>query len=69
MELIEKGEIIEQLERMIDKYSIAYILNSIAMIAWEKGDHAIGSWQEPKLGRKWLNLGDKLEGLADHNDI
>ena len=69
MELIAKAEIIEQLEKIIDKYSIAYVLNSIAMIAWEKGDHAIGSWQEPKLGRKWVNLGDSLEGLADRNDI
>ncbi len=59
----------EQLEAVIDRASISYMLATMAQIAFAKSDHAASNWQDANLAKRWDKLGVALDALSDKNDM
>lgn len=68
MKLIEKPQIQEHLEMLIDRHSLNFILNSIAQISFEKSDHVQSTWQDKALASQWDKAGQEIESIADNNE-
>lgn len=56
----------EQLESIIDRSSLNYVLGTLAQICFEKSEHITGNWQDDLLAEFWQVAGDELDKLADH---
>ena len=52
------------LESLIDKHSLAYVVEMLARICSEKADHIRASYDDALTARRWDNDSDKLSKLA-----
>jgi hypothetical protein len=43
----------ETLERMVDSYSLAAVVQAIGIICYEKADHVAENWQDEQLAKDW----------------
>lgn len=53
------------LERLVDKYSIAEILQTLSIIAIKKSDHILHNWQDDELARAWHKIQISLDFMAE----
>jgi hypothetical protein len=54
----------DELERMIDRSSLAQVLEDIAEISYLKAAHIEENWQDMPLARKWERAGKAVDGAA-----
>ena len=43
----------DALEALLDRYSLANVVEALACIAWAKADHVRTNWQDERLARAW----------------
>ena len=55
----------EMLESMIDHWSLAEVVEALAHIAAEKGEHVRTTWQDDELAASWDNAGEALGQLEN----
>lgn len=53
-----------ELERLVDRHSLAYVLEMLGRVCREKADHVRTNWQDIKLAGDWDHDADKLEMAA-----
>lgn len=53
------------LETLIDLHGLPFVLNMIADVCNEKGDHVLSNWQDDKLANTWDRYAVKIAALAD----
>lgn len=58
------GSISEQLEAIVDKVDLPSVIEELAHIAWAKGEHLRGEWQDRRTAALWDQDAKKLEALA-----
>lgn len=54
----------EELEKLMDKTSLASIVDALAAIARDKAAHLREAWQDERSARAWDRDADKLDSLA-----
>lgn len=54
----------DQLEMMIDRNGLVNVLDTIAIICYDKADHTLGTWDDPVLAKQWQKAGRLIETLA-----
>lgn len=54
----------ELIEKMIDRHGLASVLEMIAQICYEKGDHLRSNWQDETTAKVWDRDGRKIDTLA-----
>jgi hypothetical protein len=52
------------LEQLIDKSTLADVLDSLAEIAHAKAQHIQENWQDVSLARTWDSAGKRIESCA-----
>jgi hypothetical protein len=58
-------EAIEALETLVDKTSVSFVLEALAQICAEKGEHINANWQDGVLARIWQRAGVRIQTLSD----
>lgn len=53
----------EQLEQLIDKYSIADVLAVIGDICEVKAEHVLVNWQDEGIALKWQAIAEALSAI------
>lgn len=56
---------IAKLEALIDRHTLAVVLETIAMICREKADHLRCAWQDAQTARVWDRTARQVERHAD----
>jgi predicted metalloenzyme YecM len=64
-EYIAKVQQIEELERLVDKWGLSFLLSTLEQVCYEKADHITMNWQDPNLAKSWETVGKKLGKLED----
>jgi hypothetical protein len=59
------AQIQDQLEMLLDKSSVAAILEVLSNICAEKADHIQTNWQDGGLATEWREMSDKLQNVFD----
>ena len=54
---------IEELEALVDRFSLANVLEALVTICHEKADHVQDNWQDVALARDWDNDGRKIDRI------
>ena len=53
-----------QLEDLVDRYGLKEIVDSLAVIAYEKAEHIEENWDDCVLARWWGDASEVLEAAA-----
>jgi len=64
MKIIEKHQIQDNIERLIDKHSLNFVLNCVAQICFEKADHIQSTWGGSEHYPNYEPLSDQFEKIA-----
>jgi len=56
-------EIENDLEKMIDIYSLNCVLSVISKIAWQKALHIVENYQDRSAAYQWEKIGDDVSAL------
>lgn len=54
----------DELEKILDAYSLHEVLASLAEIASEKEEHVATTWQDRELAKLWRQAGQALDRLS-----
>lgn len=54
-----------ELELMVDRYSVAEVLEALASICREKADHIRTNWQDNATAKEWDKRANALEKVHD----
>jgi hypothetical protein len=54
-------ELVAQLEPMVDRHTIADVLESLAVLAALKAEHVSTNWGDRTLARSWERVARKIE--------
>jgi len=57
-------EQIEQLEKLVDTYSLAQVVEALATIASEKADHIRSNWQDEHMAKCWERAAIRLDKVS-----
>ena len=68
MKIIEKHQIQDHIESLIDKHSLNYVLNCVAQICFEKADHVRTTWGDKTLANQFEKTAVSIERIADKNE-
>lgn len=68
MKIIEKHQIQDHIESLIDRHSLNYVLNCVAQICFEKADHVVSTWGDKPLANQFEETAVSLEQIADKNE-
>jgi hypothetical protein len=49
-----------ELEDVIDRYSLAAVLEALASICHDKADHVLSTYNDTSLHRMWTEMGNRL---------
>jgi len=55
-----ESEIKSALEALVDKHNLSKVLFELADLCHEKSDHTLVNWQDRELGKKWLQMADRI---------
>ena len=61
---IAKVQETEELEHLVDKWGISFLIATLEQVCYEKADHITMNWQDPNLAKSWENVGKKLDKLG-----
>lgn len=64
---IQRPNVTEELERLIDATSLLDVLTGLEMVCSEKADHIRENWQDKMLARRW-DRASAICGKAARND-
>ncbi len=59
----------ELLETMVDEHGLAVVLDALAMVAFEKAEHARANWQDRRTAEAWEDAGGRIAKLASKCDL
>jgi hypothetical protein len=62
-------EAAQQLELLIDKFSLVEVADALADICFAKSDHAATHWQDKTTAHAWNNAGYRVNQLVAHQAI
>lgn len=62
-------EIKNQLETLLDQTSLSELIEMLAEICWEKGEHLRASWQDEVSATAWERAGNRLTGVSANRYI
>ena len=62
--MMEKGDMLFDIEEMIDRSGLQHVLELIAMICNGKADHLRENWQDARTARVWERAGQTVEKAA-----
>jgi hypothetical protein len=51
-------------EQLIDEVGLQLVLDAIAVVCAEKGDHVTYNWQDSSLAQRWRNCSDVVATAA-----
>jgi hypothetical protein len=51
----------QQLESLIDRNSLATVLQAMSEICYEKEEHIEANWQDKNLSKIWASAGTRIE--------
>ena len=68
MKIIEKHQIQDHIEGLIDRHSLNYVLNCVAQICFEKADHVQSTWNDKPLSDQLEKTAVLIEQIADKNE-
>ena len=54
----------EELELMVDRYSVAEVLQALAQVCREKADHIRSNWQDQTTARSWDAAAVRLDKVT-----
>lgn len=57
---------LEDVEDIVDKTSIRYVIDLLAEIAFAKADHVETNWQDRELSNLWRRIGRQLQTQASN---
>lgn len=55
-----KGDLLWELEEMVDKNGLGTVLDTLATMCGEKAEHVMSNYQDEGLQKKWLKAADIL---------
>jgi hypothetical protein len=58
------GEEKISLEGMVDRHGLEAVIETLAEICYEKGDHLRTNWQDEKSAKSWDRMGKQLNKFA-----
>lgn len=61
--VLEK-EMVEQLEDMVDQFSLQDVLSALAAVCYAKQEHIASAWQDAGLAKVWERAAKQIDGLA-----
>lgn len=50
----------DELEILIDKHGLAYVLRAIEAICFEKAEHVAVNWQDAGLAKRWSAIAEAI---------
>ena len=56
-------ELADQLEPLIDRASLAMVLEALSQVCWEKADHLQSNWQDPVTAKAWHKAGNAIDWI------
>ncbi len=56
-------ELADQLEPLIDRASLARVLEALSQVCWEKADHLQSNWQDPVAAKTWRKAGNAIDRI------
>jgi len=56
-------ELADQLESLIDRASLAMVLEALSQVCWEKADHLQSNWQDSAAAKTWHKAGNAIDRL------
>ena len=68
MKIIEKHQIQDHIESLIDRHSLNYVLNCVVQICFEKADHVQATWGDETLADQFEETAVSIEQIADKNE-
>ncbi len=66
---MEKIDITETLETLIDKHGLLHVLTGMEIVCSEKAEHARQNWQDEKTAKQWDDDAEKIYAILNkiHN--
>lgn len=65
MAIFNRNDVVDELEALVDKYTLATVLDVLAEVASAKADHVETNWQDSQLAKAWdLNAAKLLNASA-----
>lgn len=62
MHLVQENAVV--LESLIDSVGLSALLEDIAAICWEKGEHLRANWQDNSLAGLWDDAGKAVDKVS-----
>ena len=56
-------ELADQLEPLIDRASLATVLEALSQVCWEKADHLQSNWQDPVAAKTWRKASNAIDRI------
>ncbi len=56
-------ELADQLEPLIDRSSLATVLEALSQVCWEKADHLRSNWQDRATAKCWHKAGQAIDRI------
>ena len=66
---INRQQLQDQLEELIDRYSLLDVLLAIGNVCAEKSDHVLTNWQDSDLADAWTRAMIEIDKAADHPKV
>ena len=58
-----------ELKKLVDKYSLGVILDTLGSVCYEKSDHIRSDWKDDHLARLWETKGRVMQSMAAGENI
>lgn len=55
----------DDLERIVDRYSVAQVVQALCDICHEKADHLATNWQDHAAAARWQDKARKLDRIVE----
>jgi hypothetical protein len=55
----------DTLESMIDRHSLAAVLDALTVICHEKAEHLMSAWQDNNAARSWTESAGRIDTVAN----
>jgi hypothetical protein len=56
-------ELADQLEPLIDRSSLAAVLEALCQVCWEKADHLRSNWQDHAAAKSWDKAANSIDRI------